>query len=347
MNSNPELTIISVFHDNYTKRLVELNEELVRKLNPTAKWIWLAGDNSLPDFSDEKSVDNPDIGVKERLFKPGYTDKLDNKKFKTIRSYGYRFNAASHGKFWAAYSEAEGLRQCFKEVKTRFLVVLDNDFYVVRPEWIDKIPEYMKEKNLAFFGAPYWPADYAKFRYFPSAPFCMFVDLEKVSISTLDFDARFHSLPEQENNKAKASLFPLFSIDLRKSLINSSPDCGYNIYEKYYGHPNLSSECLIPVYNPFKESGLFSFWGMVVNYFFEIFLPDRLAYVPKKSDYYTHTGFKELGYFDVRNRGWQEHIWEGKPFGFHVRGMRQRKDRGFGEDEIIRSVAETLKMYYK
>lgn len=347
MGSNSELTIISVFHDNYTKRLIELNESLVRKLNPTASREWLVGDNSLPEDAVGESNRKSNLNNKDRLFSPERAVKFDQTKFKTIRSYGYTFNAQSHGKFWAAYSEADGLRQCFKEIKTRFLVVLDNDFYIVRPEWIGEILLHMKENALAFFGAPYWPADYAKFRYFPSAPFCMFVDLEKIPISTLDFDARFNLQTKLEDKKMKSGLFPLFSIKLRKALVNSSPDCGYNIYEQYYDHPDLSAECVIPVYNSFKESGLSSPLGMIINYFFEFLLPDHLSYVPKKPNYYTDIGFKESGYFDVRSRGWQEHMWKKAPFGFHVRGMRQRKDYGFGEDEIIRSVAETLKMYYK
>ena len=347
MKSEPELTIVSVYHDSYTRRLIELNEELVRKLNPSAKWIWLAGDNSLPETVTGDSNQRSSINDKERFFKPEHAGILDRKKFKTVRSYGYTFNSVSHGKFWAAYSEADGLRQCFKEVRTRFLVVLDNDFYIVRPAWIDEILCYMTGNGLAIFGAPYYPADYAKFRYFPSAPFCMFADLEKVSVSSLDFNPRFHLLPNTENEKTKKALFPLFSIKLRKALVGSSPDCGYNIFERYYSDPDFNFECLNPVYNPFKESGIASKLGITISRFFEYFLPDRLAYIPKKSGYYTNQGFGSCGYFEVRSRGWQEHMWKGRPFGFHIRGMRQRKDHGFSEDEIIKSVADTLQMYAK
>ena len=347
MDKEPELTIISVYHDNYTKRLIELNEDLVCRLNPDSNWMWLVGDNSLPNPADGDLVDGSDTGGKERFFKPEHAGILNREKFKTIRSYGYTFNSASHGKFWAAYSEADGLRQCFKEVRTRFLVVLDNDFYIIRPAWIDEIPRYMMENGLAIFGAPYWPADYAKFRYFPSAPFCMFVDLDKIPISTLDFDARFNLQTRAEDKKTKSGLFPLFSIELRKALINSSPDCGYNIYERYNKRSDLRFECLKPVYDPYKESNMSSGSGMLINRLFEYFLPDHLSYIPKMPGYYTNSGFNSHGYFEVRSMGWQEHMWQDKPFGFHVRGMRQRKDRGLGEEEIIKSVAETLEMYYR
>ena len=52
-------------------------------------------------------------------------------------------------------------------------------------------------------------------------------------------------------------------------------------------------------------------------------LPDRFSYLPKRPEYYTRNGFRERGYVDATMYGWEEFIWKGAPFGFHIRSFRQ------------------------
>jgi hypothetical protein len=56
------------------------------------------------------------------------------------------------------------------------------------------------------------------------------------------------------------------------------------------------------------------------NLFLEKFLPERLSFIPKKKNYFSEFGFRELGYYDIAGLGLEEYLWNGRPFGFHFRG---------------------------
>jgi len=87
---------------------------------------------------------------------------------------------------WASYNHAAGLNRALAHVTTRFVLFLDPDFFLVRPHWIRDVLNHMQAQQQSFFGAPWYPT-YAKYyRYFPG-PACIFVDLERVRKSELDW----------------------------------------------------------------------------------------------------------------------------------------------------------------
>ena len=318
MDKAPELTIISVYHNEMTKRFVELNYDFMVKFNSFKNWIWLVGDNSPPSL----------------------IDKIDSKKFKIITNQDAPLiNRDSCGKYWTSYQHASALNLCLKEVKTRFVLILDNDFYVIYPEWLREALNHMIKNNLAFLGAPYYPKDYRKIRYFPATDFCMFVDLEKVPLDTLDFTPDFGRTGD--NRKTKKRKTNLFNLGIRKRNIGTSHDTGYFIYKRYYQNSLTPCECIKPVYNPWTDLRLAGKLGLLANALLEFFLPDRLCYIPKKRDYYVASGFSSFGHFDARRAGWEEHMWKGKPFAFHVRSGRNQK-RGSNEEELITSIRDVL-----
>jgi hypothetical protein len=61
---------------------------------------------------------------------------------------------------------------------------------------------------------------------------------------------------------------------------------------------------------------------LVLSKLLDGLLPDRLSYRPKRRGSSTEVGFRERGYADVTAYGWEEFIWKGRPFGFHVRGQQ-------------------------
>jgi hypothetical protein len=85
----------------------------------------------------------------------------------------------------ASYHHALGLNATVPHIKTRFALFLDPDFFIVPP--LAMVLDHMKTRGLSFFGAPY-AIDPLKSRRqdFPCA-FCMFVDTERVDISSFDF----------------------------------------------------------------------------------------------------------------------------------------------------------------
>lgn len=104
----------------------------------------------------------------------------------------------------------------------------------------------------------------------------------------------------------------------RGSVIGSSRDAGYLLYERFCNE--VKSECAQPVFGnelpKMKPPYLKSSW----NKFIEIFLPDNWCYIPKRKGYYIKKGFKELGYPGVLEYGWDEFLWEEEPFAFHMQG---------------------------
>ena len=196
----------------------------------------------------------------------------------------------------------------------------------------------MEDKKLTFFGAPYNPKRYMKYRYFPCIH-CVFIDLSKIDKNTLDFSPRYNQkelLAGRENmstirQKQRMKHFHnllyvlkkhIRNIIWRSKVIGASKDTGYKFYEDYSKKTSLNSECISPVfkykYSVFNPSYLKS----SLNIFLEKFLPDRLCYIPKKPNYFTTRGFSDLGYPDVFKEGWDEFTWKSIPFGFHLQGAK-------------------------
>ena len=63
------------------------------------------------------------------------------------------------------------------------------------------------------------------------------------------------------------------------------------------------------------------------QYRIERLLPDRWCLVPKRPGYFSESGFSEQGLADLDRRGWEEFLWRGEPFGFHVRSQPKLKGK--------------------
>ena len=337
-----ELTIISVYHNQLSKKLLELNGEFTHALNPDANIEWLVGDNT-PE---------------------GFTDIIDKKNFIVIPNREDYHGLGSH-------QHAGAINKCLKEVSTRFVLSLDSDFYIVRQNWIKEVIDYMKANDLAFFGVTYHAQDYSKYRYFPCVV-CMFVDLEKVPKETLDFSpqmefgatgkivlsaqkdrGRDRDIKKKKLRKKIKRLFSgqaamflgkimrTLSIRTRRMVIGTARDTSYRIYAQYASDKRSRRDYVSVVFDPYNDS---HFCGRVwapLNRIFEMLLPDRLCYVPKDKHAYSITGFKERGYSDLRGFGWEEYLWRGSPFGTHIRGSKTWK-RNESEDDELRLITQGL-----
>ncbi len=291
-----ELTVCTVsFH---SRPYLELNWKLTRNLNPNTKFTWIIVENTPFDSNDFLESYLPEFHV----FK-GY--KLDPTK---ARMHSYHHGIA--------------LNKAIRLAKTRYVLVLDPDFYILRKNWIVEIIEYMKTKNLAFFGAPWNPKWFTKYRYFPCVH-CMFIDLENVKLDTLDFRPgqndyalKYHSsvlskIIKRIRNRIISNLY-------QRRIIIKAQDAGYDVYHRYFRLKKFRNEVVFPVFKISIEPIL------NLNNFLNKFLPDRYSFVPKRPGYYSRFGFRELGYTDVEKYGWEEFIWKNKPFGFHLRMFFQR-----------------------
>lgn len=100
-----------------------------------------------------------------------------------------------------SYQHAAALNQFLRDhaVRTPYLLILDPDFFIVRSNWIADVISHMSSRGLAFFGAPWHPKWYSKYRYFPCVH-CMFIDARQIDCPELDFT------PDLVDRGAKADI---------------------------------------------------------------------------------------------------------------------------------------------
>lgn len=337
---NNDFTIISVYHNALSKRLLELNYEITHRLNPGIVLQWLVADST----------------------PAGFTDKINAQKF-TIVPHTKDY----HGR--GSHQHAGGINACLAQVKTRFVLSLDNDFYIVRKYWIGDVLAFMQERDLSFFGVTYHPRDYPKYRYFPSVV-CMFIDLENISLASLDFMPQYattekghiirtdkdrdtrkkimrkkiKSMIGQHTGSMLARIMRTCDITSRRLNIAAARDTSYQIYARY-GHDAAYKRAYVqPVFNPVEERALQGRVCLPLNHVVEALLPDSLCYIPKESEFFTVSGFRERGFADCAGNGWEEYIWQGQPFGTHIRGSKTWK-RNPNEDDELSLITKTLEKF--
>jgi len=335
---NSELTIVSVYHSLPSKRLLELNLNWTRALNPEETLNWIVVDNSPPAFSEKLTS-----GAFSIIPGVPFSDVFGQDEYKHIPPL-------SRGSFHHAIA----LNESLKHIKTRFLLMLDNDFFVLRPNWLSECVNHMKKNNLAFFGTAYNPKRFAKYRYFPATHQFFFTDGAKADFKTFDFRPQYLNMLTKnwaiskedlkKSEKIKASTVQVFSPKrwARKALktilsgdrlsVGISRDTGSAIYLKYGRNANLKSECIQPVFGPTK----FSFIVRAAD----VFLPERFSFTPKRADYYSTKGFKELGYADAAGKKWEEYIWRERPFAIHLRNNKLEN-----LEEKLVEIKKTLKTF--
>jgi len=315
MKTNPELTIVSVYHSPESRVLLELNYDAVQALNKKQNWKWVVADNSPKELV-------PKINA-ERFTVVGGASVPD---FVPQRMRG-------------SYHHALALNNALKEVDSRYLLILDNDFFVLQPEWIERALKHMQERGLAFFGTAYNPKRFGKYRYFPSTHQFCFFDLRHVDLATLDFRPEYLEIQKNRETLDRGIAEPMSTSSLKRELkdflrlalkrliggnrlkIGTSRDTGYGIYRRYV-QSDLKRECIPPVFKAELEYAAAPYVYSWVNRVFEAFLPDRLRFFPRDASVYTTKSFKERNYPDALFQGWEEYVWDGKPYAIHLRRNR-------------------------
>ena len=307
----PGLTICSVSF--YSKFCLDLNWELTRQLNSTADWSWIVVENS-----PEKSGD---------------TLQARDSRFHVVNGSANVHSGPGRG----SYHHAAGLGKSLEYVRTRFALFLDPDFYIVRERWIGDVTRYMDREGLSFFGAPYHPKWIGKYRYFPSLH-CLFVDLSKISRDDLDYTPAMREAAFMEMIRRRF-LKRFFG---PRALVGISRDTGYRIYRRSRRDRRIRHECVTPVLRPRQSDPDGGARSTSLGKGLAKLIPDGLSLVPKKPGYFTETGFRDLGFEDVSAVGWEEYLWKGEPFGFHLRWSSQDPgDQERDRRELARVIQKT------
>jgi hypothetical protein len=261
-----------------------------------------------------------------------------------------------------SYHHASGLNIALENVKTRYAIVIDPDFYVVRPGWVREIIDHMTKNDLAVFGAPWNPRWYQKFRYFPCTHL-MVIDTHKLPYKRdmlapdlVRPGGKYISLfwqgyPEFRKHGLKFAIKTIlknaklaFKEDARqRTTIAVSRDTGYTLAGEFAKRRDVKVGLITPVYKPEDGFTPHTVFGPQRNPLVDALVPDHLSYLPKRPGYLSGKGFAEFAYPNFRGIGWEEFVWRGAPFSFHVRGEVHRKPIGRADDvQVLNMLNATL-----
>lgn len=276
--------------------LLDLNRELVGRLNPGRPARWRVVRNLPLQPADEREY-SPMVEVLDGRELPSEFRKL--KKFRS-------------------YHHALGLHVACTAVPSRYLVLVDPDCYIVRPNWIEDVLGHMAEQSLLFFGVPYHPQSIPKFRYFPCSVFLV-IDTDAVPVETLDWTPEART-PPRPGPVRRVLETPLRLAGWRLRLRHEeSEDTGIRVYRRYRD-TGVAAECVQPV---MLDEHLHSFMKPK-QCVLENVLSDRYCVIPKRPGYFTDRSFADVGHVDgTRMFGVEEFMWRDRPFALHLRGAPQ------------------------
>ncbi|MCB0104092.1 MAG: glycosyltransferase [Anaerolineales bacterium] len=322
------LTICAVSYRSAS--LLDLNLSLTRKLNTTGSYRWLIVDNN-NDFPTGSLTGEEDVQL------------LQGEP------------CVNEGALRGSYHHAQALNKALQHVSTRYLLVIDPDFFIFHRDWINEVLNHMSENGLSFWGAPYYPDLTWKRRYFPTVS-CMLIDLEKTGKELLDFTPELDEylqvygyptwallgilvgiIPDEVRSLTQPVLTDIAQVVLRIRWIaeplshtfpkrfysntNVSRDTGFKIQNSFGRNPKYQVETLVAAYVNDLYTRKDSLLKNLAAWLYALLIPESLSIYPKRRDYCTLSQFRNFNLIDVRGQfGWEEFFWKGKPFAIHMKG---------------------------
>ena len=337
------------------RRLVGLNHQLTSRLNPSTTTTWLVVDN--PDVHSQGGglADPETMGQ----IAPG-ARILQGPSLGAVHAEALAASAAGGDeperrrllqKYLGSYHHAAALELAMRHVGTRFVIIMDPDFYVLRPGWIERVLAHMQAEGLAAFGAPWSPRWYQKYRGFPCTHL-MVLDLERApwSAGLLMPDlvgggrrwaspiwTHYLRLKAEAPAKARGYLLARLANAVREDLrqrrsIGSARDTGFRLAQAAASDPGVGAELLTAVFSPRDGFMPPAVSPLQCVAWIEALAPDARRYVPRRG--VVPRGFQAHGHPDVRALGWEEFLWRGEPFAFHVRGELSRRAGGGAQAQV-------------
>ena len=200
------------------------------------------------------------------------------------------------------------------------ILIVDPDFYIIRADGLRECLTYMGDHELDFLGCPWNPYWRFKYRFFPTVH-CCFIRQQRLTATDLDWcPGTFLAHPEEAPDfVVRFRRIPLFGQLLRRlvyqirnrTLIATDEDTGYRIQRRYASDPTIRSECFQSVFTRYQDYSRF-------HQYLDAILPEHLAFAPKRPGYFTTEGFKSHGLPDMDKHSFEEFMFQGKPFGFHL-----------------------------
>ena len=292
-----QLTVCSVAFK--AKQCLDLNHRLMRALNDQSTLpTWLLFDNN--DEPAEQINGDPRFEVVRPKERAGFM----------------------------GYEHALGLTALLPHIRTRFVLFLDPDCFIVRPHWVRDVVAHMKDRQLAFFGTPINPRRHNSYRYFPYCV-CMFVDLARVPRRELVFLPNVWNLRDAVSYRLRDSIasVPRVGALFRWLLTERWLTNGWQLRQRYGSHPTLKNECVQPVWDVNDTIPPGSLRRVIHH-----LTPASVSPVPKRPGYVSAVGFREMGAPDLEALGWEEFVWRGAPFAFHIGSVHSSRRAPYEEE---------------
>jgi hypothetical protein len=314
VTENSALVALSVCTTSFqSATFLRINRDTVAELNPGVEVSWIVAENSPPDSDERLSENEPGMQVIAGAG-PGHTP---------------------------AHHHTLALSSAIAAAQTRFVLVLDPDLFVVRPNWIREIIEHMQALSLAIFAVPWHPHSRGKYRYFPAVHFALF-DTERFPKHAIDFAPDVPDRPndptwKQEWNSDQAWYSPdplahaLGRLPWLKSRRRLHTSTGGRMYKQWAGDRSLRFELADPAWDPARTRPKLKLKARLLDYL----LPEDLRWHPRHYSKRWREGFLgSLLPLDAPNH-WEQFMWREEPFCFHVRGNQDRATRTPQEEAAL------------
>ncbi len=295
-----QLTIITVGlekHYDYIRRQLKL----IDALNPGAACRFLVVDNA-PRDGPHLTLDDPRCVVLEGVDATPLPE----------RGRG-------------SYHHAAAINLAMPHVRTRYVLVMDPDLFVVRPGWIDQCLDHMRRRGLAVFGVPWHSRWVRKWRDFPCVHF-MLIDLHKAPIGQIDFTPALVEDLDADSRPLSVWLKAHVPRLNNRILIGSRRDTGWRLRKRFgRGH---RIELALPVVDFDQELPKPPHLLTLEGRRLEHRLPRRWSYLPRPDQYVMAEDAPAFHGAPFKRLGPEKFMWRGEPFCFHLR--RNARDRIWG-----------------
>ena len=315
----PELTIVTVGiekHYGYIRRQLEM----IDALNPGADFRFLAVDNAAVG-EPLLTLDDPRCEVlagvdPEPLPLPGR----------------------------GSYHHAAALNLAVRRVRTRYALVIDPDLFVVYRGWIAECLAHVRRRGLAFFGVPWHPRWYRKWRDFPCVHFLL-IDLEQAPAAELDFTPAIVEDREKDERPLALWMKKHASLWYARALIEDRRDTGWKLRQRFR---HLPSELILPVVDLDAELTRPKHLQSARGRWLERLVPRRWRFLPAAGTWLAPEdapGFAAEAFDGLEP---EKFVWRGAPFAFHMRrNVRDRvflrTDQSLEEADLAAVLAEARK----
>jgi hypothetical protein len=312
------LTIISVSYNS--KPYLELNYRLVKALNPDTPFEWIVVQNTPADkLADDLAMDDPRFTMV-----PG------------AHMTAEEANNISYG----SYHHVKGLHIGLYYATSPHVLVLDPDCFMLRPNWINRVQDYVNEQGLCFWGTPYHPDRFYNYRDFPTAigmwinrgllqsqyhqyelnfyPVTNHWFFSKVFYWAIQrqindfnnlkcfFNGRNREHPLSRNRHAYWVVREFVRRRVPQLLVGTVKDTGYQVFKAFY--KKVPSAVMAVAFKDLRTPKVKQI---------EAFLPDRLRLIPKRVKYLQAVGpLDEAIRQDFPTS--EQFYWQGELFALHL-----------------------------